>query len=67
MQPSIPQFDFASLAALQPARVCDAYAHVHVPTRPRVEIEKCKVPTFSGKTIDYPEFEKSCQKMAGAN
>ena len=36
------------------------------PTRSRVEIEKCKVPTFSGKTIDYPEFKKSWQKVAGA-
>ena len=32
----------------------------------RVEIEKCKVPTFSGNTIDYPEFKKSWQKVAGA-
>ena len=23
-----------------------------------VEMEKCKAPTFSGKTIDYPEFKR---------
>ena len=33
--------------------------------RSRVEIEKCKVPTFSGKTIDYLEFKRSWQKVAG--
>ena len=34
--------------------------------RSRIEIEKCKAPTFSGKTIEYPEFKKSWQKVAGA-
>ena len=33
----------------------------------RIEIEKCKVPTFSGKTIEYPEFKKSWKKVAGAH
>ena len=33
--------------------------------RYRDEIEKCKVPTFSGKTIDYLEFKRSWQKVAG--
>ena len=33
----------------------------------RIEIEKCKVPTFSGKTIEYPEFKKSWRKVAGAH
>jgi hypothetical protein len=33
----------------------------------RIEIEKCKVPTFRGKTIEYPEFKKSWKKVAGAH
>ena len=36
-------------------------------SHPRIEIEKCKVPTFSGKTIEYPEFKKSWIKVAGAH
>ena len=35
-------------------------------TKSRVEIEKCKVLTFSGNTINYPEFKKSWKKFAGA-
>ena len=30
-----------------------------------VEMEKCKAPTFSGRTIDYPEFKRSWCKVAG--
>ena len=29
-----------------------------------VEMEKCKAPTFSGRTIDYPEFKRSWCKVA---
>ena len=28
-------------------------------------MEKSKAPTFSGKTIDYPEFKRGWQKVAG--
>ena len=30
-----------------------------------IEMEKSKAPTFSGKTIDYPEFKRGWQKVAG--
>ena len=30
-------------------------------------MEKCKVPTFDGDTIVYPEFKLSWQKVAGSN
>ena len=30
-----------------------------------VEMQKSKAPTFSGKTIDYPEFKKGWLKVAG--
>ena len=33
--------------------------------RKGVEMEKSKAPTFSGKTIDYPEFKRGWQKVAG--
>lgn len=32
-----------------------------------VEIEKCKLPSFSGDIISYPEFKKSWKKVAGVN
>ena len=32
-----------------------------------IEIEKAKVPVFSGKVIDYPEFKRGWQKVAGAH
>ena len=32
-----------------------------------IEMEKCKVPTFDGDTIVYPEFKRSWQKVAGSN
>ena len=31
----------------------------------RIEIEKSKAPTFSGRTIDYLEFKRVWQKVAG--
>ena len=31
----------------------------------RIEMEKSKAPTFSGRTIDYPEFKRGWQKVAG--
>ena len=33
----------------------------------KIEMEKCKVPTFDGDTIAYPEFKRSWQKVAGSN
>ena len=30
-----------------------------------IEMEKSKAPSFSGKTIDYPEFKKGWQKVPG--
>ena len=37
--------------------------------RPRtsVELEKAKVPEFSGNVIDYPEFKRGWQKVAGSH
>ena len=36
-------------------------------TRTRsIEMEKCKVPTFDGDTIAYPEFKRSWKKVAGS-
>ena len=32
-----------------------------------IEIEKVKVPEFSGKVIDYPEFKRGWQKVAGSH
>ena len=32
-----------------------------------IEMEKSKAPTFSGKTIDYPEFKRGWQKVAGVH
>ena len=29
-----------------------------------VEMEKCRAPTFSGKTLEYPEFKRSWNKVA---
>ena len=31
-----------------------------------IEMEKSRAPTFSGKTIDYPEFKRGWTKVAGA-
>ena len=31
-----------------------------------VEMEKCRAPTFSGNTIDYPEFKRGWNKVAGS-
>ena len=46
----------------------DANKEVPRSTRPRgIEIEKCKVPTFSGRTIDYPEFKKSWKKVVSVH
>ena len=36
----------------------------HAPKH-RIEMEKSKAPTFSGKTIDYPEFKRGWKKVAG--
>ena len=36
------------------------------PTRSRLEIGKYKVPTFNGKTIDYPELKESWQRVSGS-
>ena len=33
--------------------------------RKGIEMEKSKAPTFSGKTIEYPEFKRGWQKVAG--
>ena len=30
-----------------------------------IELEKSKFPTFSGRTLDYPEFKRDWQKVAG--
>ena len=30
-----------------------------------VEMEKSRAPTFSGKTIEYPEFKRGRKKVAG--
>ena len=32
-----------------------------------IEMQKSKAPTFSGKTIDYPEFKRGWQKVAGVH
>ena len=32
-----------------------------------IEMEKCKVPTFSGKTLEYPEFKRGWQKIAATH
>ena len=32
-----------------------------------IEIEKVKVPVFSGNVIDYPEFKRGWQKVAGSH
>ena len=37
----------------------------HTPQRKGIEMEKSKAPTFSGRTIDYPEFKRGWQKVAG--
>ena len=37
----------------------------HVPQRKGIEMEKSKAPTFSGRTIDYPEFKRGWTKVAG--
>ena len=33
--------------------------------RQRIEMEKSKAPTFSGKTLEYPEFKRSWNAVAG--
>ena len=35
------------------------------PTFKSLEMEKSKAPTFSGKTLDFPEFKRSWQAIAG--
>jgi muconolactone delta-isomerase len=35
------------------------------PTNKSLEMEKSKAPTFSGKTLDFPEFKRSWQAIAG--
>ena len=35
------------------------------PIRAAVQMEKCTAPTFSGRTIEYPEFKQSWCKIAG--
>ena len=30
-----------------------------------IQMEKSKAPTFLGRTIDYPEFKRGWQKVAG--
>ena len=52
-----PVFKPETTALLNPAQT----------VRRRVEIEKCKVPTFDGDTIAYPEFKQSWQKVAGSH
>ena len=34
-------------------------------TNKSLEMEKSKAPTFSGKTLDFPEFKRSWQAIAG--
>jgi hypothetical protein len=34
-------------------------------TKKGIEMKKSKAPSFSGKTIDYPEFKRGWQKVAG--
>ena len=34
-------------------------------TKKGIEMEKSKAPSFSGRTIDYPEFKRGWQKVAG--
>ena len=37
------------------------------PRARKIEMERCKVPTFDGDTIAYPEFKRSWKKVAGSN
>ena len=53
--------------ALHPSGDTSSTTSAASSTRVRsVEMEKCKAPSFSGKVIDYPEFKRGWQKVAGA-
>ena len=39
-------------------------ASAYIPQR-GIEMEKSRAPTFSGRTIDYPEFKRGWKKVAG--
>ena len=50
------------LAELIPITTTPSQPHNPVKT---IEMEKSKAPSFSGRTIDYPEFKRAWQKVAG--
>ena len=58
------QINLARLASSSTV-VVTSVASVSTRTR-SVEMEKCKAPSFSGSTIDYPEFKRGWQKVAAS-